>query len=48
MKRTTKLFLLTVVMMFSTSVFGQNIRGFYLQDVGTWLGNSVEENKILN
>ena len=33
--------------MISLTTFGQNIRGFYLQDVGTWLGNSVKENEIL-
>lgn len=39
---------MTVALMISTSSFAQNIRGFYLQDVGDWLGNSVEENKILS
>ena len=33
--------------MLSLSTFGQNVRGFYLQDVGTWLGNTTKENEIL-
>ncbi len=33
--------------MLSLSTFGQNVRGFYLQDVGSWLGNTTKENEIL-
>lgn len=43
--------LLLVIILFSlnTIVLGQtnDIRGFYLQDVGDWLGNTTEENNIL-
>jgi hypothetical protein len=46
-RRKTKLFLLVALLLISVGSFAQNIRGFYLQDVGTWLGNSVKENEIL-
>ena len=47
MKNKTKLFLLSALLMLSMSTFGQNVRGFYLQDVGSWLGNTIKENEIL-
>ena len=34
-------------MMVTFTTFGQSVRGFYLQDVGDWLGNNSEENEIL-
>ena len=34
-------------MIISLTTLGQNIRGFYLQDVGDWLGSSTKENEIL-
>ena len=47
MKNKTRLFLLSALLMLSLSTFGQNVRGFYLQDVGTWIGNTTKENEIL-
>ena len=47
MKNKTRLFLLSALLMLSLSTFGQNVRGFYLQDVGSWLGNTTKENEIL-
>ena len=34
-------------MLVSLSSVGQNIRGFYLSGIGTWLGNTTKENAIL-
>lgn len=42
-----KFWILKLFLFLSLTTTGQNIRGFYLQDVGTWLGNITEENKIL-
>ena len=36
-----------LLLMISTTSFGQNIRGFYLQNVGTWLGVASQEDAIL-
>ena len=47
MKNKTRLFLLSVLLMLNSTTFGQNIRGFYLQDVGDWLGSTTKENEIL-
>lgn len=44
----TRLFLIAVLMMIGSSTFAQNVRGFYLQDVGDWLGNTTKENEILD
>ncbi len=46
-RRTTRLFLLFFLLLTGTNSFAQNVRGFYLQDVGDWLGNTSEENEIL-
>ncbi len=46
-KNKIRLTLLSVLMMISLTTFGQNVRGFYLQDVGTWIGNISKENEIL-
>ncbi len=48
MRTKTKLFLLSALLMMSISGFAQNVRGFYLQDVGDWLGNATKENQILS
>ncbi len=48
MRKFTRLLLLAVMLMFVQNSFAQNIRGFYLQDVGDWIGNSTKENDILN
>ncbi len=40
--------LLGVLLALGISAEAQNVRGFYLQDVGTWLGNTTEENVILD
>ena len=47
MRNNTKLYLLYVLLLINISTFGQNVRGFYLQDVGTWLGSTTQENDIL-
>src|SRR3954471_2431745 len=43
----TKLILLTFLLALSSTAFSQNVRGFYLQNVGSWLGNATDENEIL-
>ena len=43
-----RLILFSVLLMLSFTSFGQNVRGFYLQDVGDWLGNTSKENEILS
>ncbi len=45
--KNTKLFFLATLLMMSVASFGQNVRGFYLTDVGSWLGDASEENEIL-
>jgi hypothetical protein len=47
MKSKIKIIVLSVLLITSLTTFGQNVRGFYLQDVGTWLGNTTSENEIL-
>lgn len=47
MRNITKTTLLVLVLIVSTSSFAQNIRGFYISDVGDWLGNSTKETAIL-
>lgn len=47
-KNITKVFLLFVFLLVSFSSFGQNIRGFYITGLGSWLGNSTKETAILN
>ncbi|TAH37930.1 MAG: T9SS type A sorting domain-containing protein [Bacteroidetes bacterium] len=42
-----KLLLLTVFLTVGISSKAQNVRGFYLQDVGDWLGITADENDIL-
>ncbi len=42
-----RLLILSVLLTLSASSFGQNVRGFYLQNVGSWLGDATEENEIL-
>jgi hypothetical protein len=48
MRRISTKLLLAFLLLCGASTYAQNVRGFYLQDVGTWLGNSAEENKILS
>ena len=48
MRINTRLFLLSFMLLISLTTLGQSVRGFYLQDVGTWLGNTVKENEILD
>lgn len=48
MKIKTRLLLLTTILLSGTALFGQNVRGYYISNVGTWLGNTTEENKILD
>lgn len=43
----TRLIILSLLLIFSATTYGQNVRGFYLQDVGDWLGDASEENEIL-
>jgi hypothetical protein len=43
-----KQLILAVLLTCSISSYAQNIRGFYLQDVGDWLGNTADENEILD
>ena len=43
-----KLLVLAVIMTLGLSSKAQNIRGFYLQDVGDWLGVAADENDILS
>ncbi len=43
-----KLLFLAVLFTLGISAEAQNVRGFYLQDVGDWLGNTTEENAILD
>jgi hypothetical protein len=45
---TTRKFLLAVLFFISTATFGQNIRGFYITNIGSWLGNTTKETAILN
>lgn len=47
MRKKLRLLLLSALMMVTLSTFGQSVRGFYLQDVGDWLGNTIKENEIL-
>lgn len=47
MKNNLRLTILSILLLFTLSTKAQNIRGYYLQDVGTWLGNTVLENEIL-
>lgn len=44
----TKLFLISVILFLAgQQTNAQDVRGFYLQDVGDWLGDASEENEIL-
>ena len=47
MKIRLHLLFVSAMLMISLSALGQNVRGFYLQEVGTWLGNITSENEIL-
>lgn len=47
-RKNTKGFLFLLLMLVSLSSVGQNVRGFYLSGIGTWLGNSTKENAILS
>ena len=48
LRKNTKGFLFSLLMLVSLSSVGQNIRGFYLSGIGTWLGNTTKENAILS
>ncbi len=47
MKNKLQVIMVTAMLMISLTSLGQNVRGFYLQNVGTWLGNITSENEIL-
>lgn len=47
-RKNTKGFLFSFLMLVSLSSIGQNIRGFYLTGIGSWLGNTTKENAILS
>ncbi|MBP6335901.1 MAG: hypothetical protein KA444_10565, partial [Bacteroidia bacterium] len=44
----TRLLFLAVLLALGTTSSAQNVRGFYLQDVGDWLGVTADENAILD
>lgn len=49
-KKAIQKILLLILISWSTVSFSQsnNVRGFYLKDVPSWLGNTTQENTILN
>jgi hypothetical protein len=48
MIRKTTLFIAIALILISIDSIAQNVRGFYLQDVGDWLGDATKENNILS
>ena len=40
--------LFVLLILISSNTFGQNVRGFYLTGIGSWLGNTTKENAILS
>lgn len=48
--KTSKLGIIALFMMLCNFAYGQsnNVRGFYLKDITSWLGNTTQENTILN
>ena len=49
-KKTIKGLLLMCLLTWSTVTFAQsnNVRGFYLRNINTWIGNATSENTILS